>query len=281
MILRSSSNARGSVLPERSTAPPFFQNPAHSPALAAAVAAVIHCAIDVPGHRVGAALLALMVLALARSETTETPRSAWMPLLTRLSGVFALGVAAIVWRFPDESNRAQMLLHAARFSEAEAAADRALQRAPLDWKMYFVRAGARACEGRNLEAVADFRRARTLEPHYAGLPLSEGRFWLQTQPLLALNVWREALRRAPASEEEEIFGSMLSASPDSEAFRSQLLAIAYDRPVLQLEWFRQVPPEEARREYQAIAAAAAHLTSAQRVFFQKRAEEIGAVPGAR
>jgi hypothetical protein len=244
-------------------------------AFSAAVAALVHCAIDVPGHRVGSAFLALLVMVLARGDRSGSVNSRTTMIFSRVFGLLALGAAAVLMRVPDEAAAAQALLQANRFSEAESAANRAILRAPLDWKVYFTRAGARACEGRTLEALADFRRARTLEPHYIGLPFDEGHFWLQSQPMLALTVWREALRRAHSPEDEEIYGAMLADAPDNEAFRAQLFALASDRPVLQLQWFRFVPPPEARSQFKAITASAEHLTPAQRATFQKRAEELG------
>jgi tetratricopeptide (TPR) repeat protein len=198
--------------------------------------------------------------------------------LSRVLGLAALGAAVLFARLPDEARQAELLLHTGRFAEAQAAADRALVRAPLDWRVYFTRAGARACRGQTLEALADFRRARTLEPHYAGLPLDEGRFWLQSQPALALTVWREALRRVHSPEEEEIYGQMLTAAPDNAGFRAQLLALAENRPVLQVQWFRFVPPAEARPQFNKISADAQRCTPAQRAAFQRWAEEIGASP---
>lgn len=244
-------------------------------AFAAALAALIHCAIDVPGHRVGSAFMALLVMVLARGDSAPSVYSRTSTILFRTFGFIALGAAVALLRTPDETVAAQALLHANRFSEAAAAANRAILHAPLDWKMYFTRAGARACEGRTLEALADFRRARTLEPHYIGLPFDEGRFWLQSQPMLALTVWREAVRRAHAPEEEELYGAMLVDAPDSESFRAQLFAIASDRPALQLQWFRSAPPPEARAQWKVVSASAEHLTPAQRATLQKRAEELG------
>jgi tetratricopeptide (TPR) repeat protein len=244
-------------------------------ALAASVAAVVHCVIDVPEHRVGSALMALMAMALACGNEVGMPVSRWMSALSRLGGLVALGAAVVLARLPDESGRAQNLLQAGRFAESEAAADRALARAPLDWRAYFTRAGARACEGKTLEAVGDFRRARTLEPNYAGLPLDEGLFWLQSQPMLALNVWRLALRRVRSPEDEELYGAMLAAAPDDANFRNALFTLAHGRPALEVQWFQFVPPAEARTQWETIFGSIERLTPAQRATFEKRAAEIG------
>ena len=250
-------------------------------ALAAALAALLHSAIDVPEHRLGAALTALFVMVLARNDAPAMPASRMAAACSRVFGVIALGAAVILLRLPDDTTQAEMLSQAGRFAEAEAAAGRALVRAPLDWRAFFTRAGARACRGRVLEGLADFRRARTLEPHYAGVPFEEGRFWMQSQPALALTVWREALRRVQTPEDEELYRAMLAAAPDNADFRTQLLALAQSRPPLQLEWFHVAPPAEARAQFEKISAAAERCTPAQRAVFQRRVAEIGAIPAPR
>jgi len=243
-------------------------------ALAGAVAALLHGAIDVPGHRVGSAWLALFVVVLACNEAPAERDSRMAATLSRVLGLLALVGAWVVGQTPDQAARAEALLSARKYAPAEASADRALERAPLDWRAYFTRAGARACQGHRLEALADFRRARTLEPHYARLPFEEGRFWLQAQPALTLNVWHEAIRRLPPSEAEDLYGTMLSTAPDNANFRAQLLAMVQDRPVLQLQWFESVPDAEARAHLEAITAVAQQCTPGQRAGFERRVKQL-------
>jgi tetratricopeptide (TPR) repeat protein len=249
-------------------------------ALAAAVAALLHGTFDVAGHRVGSALLALFILALARVEVSGTPGSRAVGFVWRAFGIAALAVAVLMGRMPGDTARAATLAHAGRYTDAEDAANRALARAPLDWAVYFTRAGERASRGRILEAVADFRRARMLEPHYVALPLEEGRFWVKTQPGLAWNAWHEAIRRAKPPEDESAYNIMLDASPNNAAFRAQMLALAHGRPPLQVQWFQAAPPAEAREHLDEIAAAAAQCSPAQRAAFERKAAGIGATPAA-
>ena len=108
--------------------------------------------------------------------------------------------------------------------------------------------------------MADFRQARRLEPHYAGIPLEEGIFWRQTQPELTLIAWREALRRVSSPEDEIVFGTMLTIAPDDPVFRSRLLQLAQGRPPLQLAWFQCVPADEARAKFDEISASCGLLT---------------------
>jgi tetratricopeptide (TPR) repeat protein len=245
-------------------------------ALAAGIAAALHGLIDVPAHRLGSALAALLVLALARREAPATTASGVAAAVWRGLGVGLIAAAAWWWPASGDLKDAKALSQAGQFAKAEAAATRALRRAPLNWSAYFTRAGARACAGHTLEALADFRRARLLEPHYAGVPLEEGRFWASRTPALALPAWREALRRVSPPEDEAIFGAMMAAAPDDAAFRAELLAMAHDRPALQLEWFQAAPAAEGLAHFTEISAAGGAWDAGQRAAFQRHAIEIGA-----
>jgi O-antigen ligase len=247
-------------------------------ALAAAIAALLHSTFDVPGHRVGSALMAMFVMVLARRDAVAAPVSRVVAILWRAGGLATLAVAVMLRKMPDEAARAETLSQAGQYAAAEAAANRALTRAPLDWAVYFTRAGERASQGRTLEAVADFRRARVLEPHFAMLPLAEGRFWIHNQPMLAVNAWREALHRARPPEDEVLYGAMLDAAPDSAKLREQLLMLAEARPPLQLLWFQFAPVAEARLHLEELSVAAQQCDPKQRAAFERRAHEIGNGP---
>ena len=108
-----------------------------------------------------------------------------------------------------------------RFGEAIAFADRGLQWAPLDWQLYFIRGRARiGARQPQSDAVADFRRARFLEPSGYQLPFEEGKAWLGTQPTLALTAWREALRRRP-TDPDGLYSLMF---PLAQEFDTRVLA---------------------------------------------------------
>lgn len=251
-------------------------------ALAGALAAALHATIDVPEHRLGCALLALLVLAFARrDEPLQTPNfrvqspESKASLAWRSIGAGLLALAACWAGVADDSAHADALYREGRYDEAAAAATRALAREPLDYGAYFSRAEALACSGHTLEALADFTRARALEPHYAGLPLEEGKLWASRQPGLALLAWREALQRVLPPEDDAIFGAILDAAPDNLAFRARLLVLVSPRPALQLAWFQYAPPEEAAAHLAELRAAAEKCDPARRAAFQKRAEELG------
>ena len=199
-----------------------------TPALVAAIGAALHGLIDVPAHRPGSALLALLLLALARGDSTPTPArgAAWM---WRGIGLALLGVATVWLRQPDELALTETLVSAGRFPEANAAATRMITRAPLDWQGYYARAAVAANEGRVLSALADFRRARLLEPHHVSVPMEEGRVWARLIPELALPAWEDALRRTPPASRAEVYGAMLDASPNDPVFREKLRALETKR----------------------------------------------------
>jgi hypothetical protein len=103
------------------------------------------------------------------------------------------------------------------FAEAASLATRALEWTPIDWQLYFVRGVAEANQRSVDPALADFRRARFLEPNAYEVPLEEGKLWASITPRLALTAWREALRRA-GPDRVEAYAQMLrhaeKANPD-------------------------------------------------------------------
>ena len=98
------------------------------------------------------------------------------------------------------------------FNEALRLTNVGLRWAPLDWELYFSRAIAEVPLKQTDNALADFRRARFLEPGSYELPLAEGTAWLGAkQPTLAATAWQEALRRA-GSNRAGVYARMLSSS---------------------------------------------------------------------
>jgi hypothetical protein len=181
---------------------------------------------------------------------------------------------------PDEAARAEELAGRGKSAEAAERATVAIQRTPLSWRPYFTRAGALANSGKLVEAVADFRRARLLEPHFVAVPMSEGMFWVRTQPELALVAWSEVLERADGSAVAGHFSTMLAARPDDAAFRARLLEMAEGRPMLQIDWFLRVPAAVAKAHVAALAPVAAKCDEKRRSAFEHRAAELdpGFVP---
>ncbi len=178
-------------------------------ALVGAVLFALHGLVDVSGHRFGTYLAGTFLLGLAQFRPAESPPRGWPALVFRLAGVLFLILGLgwfVAWRrdlswpgYLGVTNAKQAAAFANRghrYAEGVAAADRGLHWAPLDWQLYFIRGVARVgLKEPPAEALADFRRARFLEPSAAQLPFEEGRAWLGSQPVYVLTAWREALRR--------------------------------------------------------------------------------------
>lgn len=193
--------------------------------LAAFIAAclfALHGLLDVGGHRVGSAFSAIFLLGLALRRPMELRPSRVCPILFRIVGVVLLltgatWVAATRWelRLPgslgaeNAKHLAMMANQGRNFPETISRTTRAIEWTPLDWQLYFARALGEYGAKQPVNALADFRRARFLEPNSVSVPLEEGKVWLTTQPLLAFTAWREALRRA-GPRRAEVYGQMLT-----------------------------------------------------------------------
>jgi O-Antigen ligase len=190
----------------------------------ASVLFALHGLVDVSGHRVGTMFAAIFLLGISVHRPFSFHRMGWPSILFRLAGL-ALVVIGVSWAV---SARGQKLLpgsvgvsnvkHLAvianqehDFKEAVRLANVGLQWAPLDWELYFSRAIAEVSLKQTENALADFRRARFIEPSSFELPLAEGTAWLSAhQPELAATAWEEALRRAGQSQRSSVYARMLS-----------------------------------------------------------------------
>ncbi len=148
--------------------------------------------------------------------------AAWLPWVFRANGVLVL-VLGIVWVMAayrqtsipgsmgaDNELRLAKAANVGRQArETIARANRGLEWAPLDWELYFLRGLGKVGAKRPAAALADFRRARFLEPNSFEVPYQEGLAWLTTEPGLAVAAWNESLRRA-RPDRTELYGRMLA-----------------------------------------------------------------------
>ena len=245
-----------------------------STALAASVAAVLHGLVDVPGHRLGSAMTAIFVMVIARRDAVPSAASRTALATWRVLGLSLVALAAWWVNVPDDESRAESLSRGGKHAAAVERASRAIAREPLGWRPYFTRAVALASEEKVLAAVGDFRLARMLEPHHAGIPLEEGRFWLGVQPGLAFVAWGEALRRCKDTEAADTFARMGRMIPDDAAYRARMLALVEGRDALKLDWFLNVPREEARPYLKEFAPLAERCDDRRRAAFARRAAEL-------
>jgi hypothetical protein len=222
-------------------------------ALIAALLFAIRGIVDVSGHRVGTAFAAIFLLGLALHRPLSLKANRWVPTLFRVVGVglFAAGLLLVI------AARGQKLLPGSvgvssakrlsvvadrerNFDETIALTTRALRWAPLDWQLYLARAVAEVEVKQERSAVNDFRRALFLEPIAYEVPLAEGNAWLPYRPVLAVTVWREALRRAGPLR-PQVYASMLSdTSLKNSEVSSILEAIGLSQHNLVLPYLNRV-----------------------------------------
>ncbi len=224
-------------------------------ALLGAILFALHGLVDVSAHRFGTFLAGTFLLGLAQHRPATALPSRWPPIAFRLFGL-ALLAAGLAWFFAWRQERllpgylgvenakslALIANRGHRYEEALGYLDRGLAWAPLDWQLYFIRARSRVGLHRPVaEALADFRRARFLEPIGWELPFEEGKAWLGTDPTSALSAWREALRRRPENP-SSLYSQMF---PLAAEFDSRVLArlgdFATGDPGLTITWLESLP----------------------------------------
>lgn len=229
-------------------------------ALIGAIMFALHGLIDVSGHRVGTAYSALFLLGLSLHRPTKLPLSKTIAWTFRLFG-FALLVIGASWLVGVRNmamspgsvgvaNAKQLATVTSRgfnFPETINLTTRALEWAPLDWELYFLRASAEVAQrAPTQQALDDFRRARFLEPNSYSLPMQEGFAWLHTQPELAGLAWREALQRA-GKERADIFRSIIYKATLTDPVAKKVIEqLALSEHDLALIYFAQLGAEQFR-----------------------------------
>ena len=207
--------------------------PLRTAAALGVAAFVIHGFFDVSAHRLGTAMCGLFLVGLALPGPTDgqasTPR---LTALFRAVGVLLIAAGAIwtleargVLMLPGAQSVARLeatalgqgLAH--DFADAHDTATRALAWAPLDWELYFIRAGAGVYQRRDLETTEmDFRRARFLERCSPAAPMDEARLWAAVgQDPQAVNALLEACRRDP-SRASDFIGPIYLRRPGDTDF---------------------------------------------------------------
>ncbi len=237
-------------------------------ALIGAVLFAIHGLIDVSGHRVGTVFSAIFLLGLSLFRPLTFQRRAWIPWAFRLLGIALLAAGGSwIWMThsasllpggigAENAKRAATLANRSRsFDDAIRLCSSGIEWAPLDWQLYFLRADAEVASRQPVDrALADFRRARFLEPNSYEVPLEEGKTWIESQPLLAVTAWREALRRA-GPQQTSVYSYLLSIAPLSNpevdrGFRS----LAAEKPDLLLIYFGRLSAENVKAALTEVLA---------------------------
>jgi len=231
--------------------------------LAALCAALffLHSLVDVPAHRFGTWLLAAWLLALAAPERAALP-TLFPRWVFRALGL-VLTAVGVAWLAAAAGLRVQTtVLQNRTMSDAEAAigngnataalaaADSLIAVRPMRWEPYYDRARAElTINGDQDAALQDFRRARFLEPTWAGLPYKEGMLWVNYDPALAYAAWREALQlndNVPDGTWHRIWGALKDV-PGGDDYLSNL---SKTRPEYRYEYLMSVAPERFAAEWQ-------------------------------
>ncbi len=263
---------------------PLSEGTAQRIRLAALVAAflfALHSVVDVAGHRVGTAFAGLFLFALALRRPSEERANVWLPWVFRLNGVLVL-VLGLAWvsaayrqtSIPgsigaeNELRLAKAANVGRQARETIARANRGLEWAPLDWQLYFLRGlGKVGAKRPPATALADFRRARFLEPNSFEVPYQEGLAWLTTQPGLAMTAWNESLRRA-RPDRDELYGRMLAkAAVSNRTAHAMLMELGGTQPDLALRHLESARGGEFASVLDRLLAhdqTLAQLTPAQR-----------------
>jgi tetratricopeptide (TPR) repeat protein len=226
-------------------------------ALIAAIIFALHGLIDVSAHRLGTALAGIFLFGMALHRPFQFRSSRLVPIIFRLLGLILL-TSGIIWLLAirsswalsgsvgvDNLRKAALIANRSRsFDETIAHTNRALEWAPLDWQLYFLRAlGKFSARKPIADAIDDFRRARFLEPNAYEVALEEGNFWLPRRPVLTITAWREALRRA-GPRQAEIYGQMFFVALGANTeFLSVLTELAENRPELVIAGLTRVSAE--------------------------------------
>ncbi|MEY2492878.1 MAG: hypothetical protein QOH24_1829 [Verrucomicrobiota bacterium] len=227
-------------------------------ALIGALMVALHGLVNLSAHTVGTAYSAMFLLGLSLHRPTQLRLSKAIPWIFRILGVvlIVVGVSwALAWRTlamqpgaVGVRNAKQLAADASRgrnFTEATNLCTRAIDWAPLDWELYYLRATAEIAELLPAQvALEDFQRARFLEPTAYSVPLEEGFVWLRLRPELAASAWAEALRRGGAGRHHVFRSIILTASLRDPRARAIIEQLAFSEPTLALEYLAQLPATE-------------------------------------
>ncbi len=224
-----------------------------SAAAVCGVAFVLHGLVDVSGHRAGSLWPALFLFSLARHPRCAGAERPWVAPVFRMGALLlaafgAWWVASATWpakfaRWPTTATlawlekRFEVEAGAENYPAAMETVNAALRIAPVRWELFHQRAVAHAATpGGIAAAAADFDTARFLEPRWVEPCLEEGRIWLALdEPALALDAWKEALRRA-GSGAPALYNYLISLGWSKIGTRKGLAEIAQTDPELLLTY---------------------------------------------
>lgn len=249
---------------------------------AAAVAAfLLHGLMDVPGHRPGALMAALMLagLAFARKREAElSPAPSWLGRLILVPGVL-LVVAGILWLLGLAGHRVWPAFAAGERAKSEvvanwrrveilkalAAADQGLSSVPMDPVLRFLKGKTLLMfEEMEDEAAREFILQKRLQPYSVYFHLDQALAWAEwvpDQPERALEAYRDALVVAEKfppnahTSTKTVLDAFLGACRLAPGLRPLAAGLWRSRPGLYAQWLNQAPPEEFLPSLAALRAS--------------------------
>lgn len=210
---------------------------------------ILHGFFDVPNHgQTYFAFMALLAGIALRPRRLPLPATLVSTGLLRLA---AIGVVVVggLWlaasqgkNVPLGTSRAQYLTDQAghladdgAYSQSLALFDEAIRMAPMQYRLYFARAQIRLrLNGSSGDVLADFSRARALEPNDTDMCYREGLLWLDHRPEFAIIPWREIVIRWPGY----YYSTLIQQSLNHPRLKEQLwdLASTAELKLMYLDW---------------------------------------------
>lgn len=197
-------------------------------ALAAGAVFLLHGTMDVPAHRFGSVLPALFIAGIVISPVylTGTPPGVVWIWSQRIAGVALAGLGFWMLRPQPTVADSTAAQKSGDTAQAVKIATELIRKEPLAWTPYYARASGYLQQGSRFSALADFRRARFLNPTSEAVPVAEARQFAAVQPQLATEAWREAVNRASVRSRPEVFATILSQMPTTPEVAAKALEIA-------------------------------------------------------
>ncbi|MEC7273766.1 MAG: O-antigen ligase family protein [Verrucomicrobiota bacterium] len=217
---------------------------------------------DVPAHSPALAYFAVLFAILALPKREFQPIS-FSPIIWKSLGAVLLFIG-LLWslagltRLPWHSTmstagleeKVRMHIDLAEFKQANLILDKWISLHPMDWRAYSQRARLSLSYSGNLEeALADFERARFLEPVLGIVGIEEGNAWMPYYPKRAISAWGLALRRE-IDKPERYFSKMLMMVEKSPDQMDAMAEISRQSPSIRAAFLSYIKGDRLMRELQ-------------------------------
>ena len=197
--------------------------------------------IEVNGHRLGTAMLALMLLGLLPSSGGERILSRMLPWISRLVG-FCLVVFSVLWVGASERgwvwksevcmNRSLMRplewMSGRSTSEIHMEADAMVRHLPLVWTTHNQH-GIMSVHvlGDHAAGLSSFSRARYLNPRSSMVAFLHGTYWAGLDMDKMINSWIDAIRMSGDDTRPQLFHRIMNAAPKDELGSLRVISVLY------------------------------------------------------